>query len=42
MRWFDSMTDSMDINLNELQEIVEDNGAWHAAVIESHKESDMT
>ena len=32
MRWFDSMTDSRDINLNKLQEIVEDSGAWHASV----------
>ena len=32
MRWFESMTDSMEINLNELEEIMEDNGAWHASV----------
>ena len=31
MRWFDSMTDSRDINLNKLQEIV-DSEAWHASV----------
>ena len=31
MRWFDSITNSMDMNLSELQEIVEDRGAWPAA-----------
>ena len=32
MRWFDSITNSMDMNLSELQEIVEDRGAGHAIV----------
>ena len=32
MRWLDSITGSVDINLSKLQEIVEDRGAWHAAV----------
>ena len=32
MRWLDSVTDSMDINLSKLQEIVKDRGALHAAV----------
>ena len=32
MRWLDSITDSMDMNLSKLQEIVEDRGAWHATV----------
>ena len=32
MRWLESITDSMDMNLSKLQEIVEDIGAWHAAV----------
>ena len=32
MRWLDSITDSMDMNLSKLQKIVEDRGAWHATV----------
>ena len=32
MRWLDSITDSKDINLSKLWEIVEDRGAWHAIV----------
>ena len=32
MRWLDSISDSMNMNLNKLQEVVEDRGAWCAAV----------
>ena len=32
MGWLDSITDSMDMNLSKLQEIVKDRETWHAAV----------
>ena len=42
MRWLDGITDSMDVTLGKLQEIVRDREAWCACWPWGHKELDMT
>ena len=37
MRWLDGITDSMDVNLSEVQDLVMDREAWRAAIHEVAK-----
>ena len=41
-RWFDGITNLTDMSLSKLREIVEDRGAWHAAVQRVTKSRDKT